>query len=170
MQTKKDKNNPYTDKPGKKQKKNPDEEMTPEEKKLFEELYGNIKPTKKTKANVKTRVKGEPTKKPEAADPFAKKKQDDKKEPDPVKIPVKLNPNINKKKSTPAAAATGFTGHGTQKDKSTDKAHWEGMGLQYIKEQLEKRGFKFKNTQFKGKGALKKRNLLDMLYRADKIS
>lgn len=152
--TKKDKSNPYTDKPGKKQKPNPDEEMTPEEKKLFEELYGNIKPKAKAKANVKTRVKGEPTKKPE---------------PDPVKIPVKLNPNINKKKSTPAAA-TGFTGHGTQKDTATSKAHWEGMGMQYVKDQLEKRGFKFKREQFRGKGALKKRNLLDMLYRADKIS
>jgi hypothetical protein len=114
-------------------------------------------------------VKGEPAKKPEPANPYAKKKQDDKKEPDPVKIPVKLNPNINKKKSTPAAA-TGFTGHGTQKDTATSKAHWEGMGMQYVKDQLEKRGFKFKREQFRGKGALKKRNLLDMLYRADKIS
>ena len=169
--TKKDKNNPATtDKPGKKQKKNPDEELTPEEKKLFDELYSNIKPRAKPKAKVKTRVKGEPTKKPEPANPFAKKKQDDKTEPDPVKIPVKLNPNINKKKSTPAPTNPGFTGHGTQMDKATDKAHWEGMGMQYIKEQLEKRGFKFKNTQFKGPGALKKRNLLDMLYRRDKIS
>ena len=136
--TKKDKSTPATtDKPGKKQKPNPDEEMTPEEKELFEELYGNIKPNAKAKANVKTRVK--------------------------------LNPNINKKKSTPAAA-TGFTGHGTQKDTATSKAHWEGMGMQYVKDQLEKRGFKFKREQFRGKGALKKRNLLDMLYRADKIS
>jgi hypothetical protein len=82
---------------------------------------------------------------------------------------VKLNPNINKKKSTPAAA-TGFTGHGTQKDTATTKAYWEGRGMQYIKDQLEMRGFKFQAKQFKGKGALKKRNLLDMLYRADKIS
>ena len=150
--TKKDKNTPTTtDKPGKKQKPNPDEEMTPEEKKLFEELYGNIKPKAKAKANVKTRVKGEPTKKPE---------------PDPVKTPaaptVKPNPVFDKK----GTRAT----HGTQKDTATTKAHWEGMGIQYVKDQLEKRGFKFKKEQFRGKGALKKRNLLDMLYRADKIS
>ena len=75
---------------------------------------------------------------------------------------VKPNPAFIKKGTR--------TTHGTQKDTATSKAHWEGMGMQYVKDQLEKRGFKFKKEQFRGKGALKKRNLLDMLYRADKIS
>ena len=119
-ETKKDKSNPYTDKPGKKQKPNPDDKKA---------LPDEIAPKATPKASAPT---------------------------------VKPNPAFIKKGTR--------TTHGTQKDKATTKAHWEGMGMQYIKDQLEKRGFKFQAKQFKGQGALKKRNLLDMLYRADKIS
>ena len=64
---------------------------------------------------------------------------------------------------------TGFVEMGTDMDKSTAKSHWNSKGIGYIKDQLELRGFKIPNAQLTGKNKLKKKDLLGMLYKHDKI-
>ena len=102
-----------------------------------------------------SRVKGEPKPKPPKATPPPP--------PTSTSIPVKPNPAFDKK-----GTASGRFAHGIPRDTATKKSHWESMNKQYIKEQLEMRGFKFTNKQFKGAGALTKANLLGMIYKLDK--
>ena len=58
---------------------------------------------------------------------------------------------------------------GTDMDKSVLKSHWNSKGIGYIKDQLELRGKKIPNWQLTGKDKLKKKDLLEMLYKIDKI-
>ena len=64
---------------------------------------------------------------------------------------------------------TGFVEMGTDMDKSTAKSHWNSKGIGYIKDQLELRGFKIPNAQLTGPNKLKKKDLLGMLYKHDKL-
>ena len=121
------------------------QDMTEEEQKLFDEIWENI-----GKSAAKTKGKAEP-------------------KPEPSKKVVP-NPLFQKKAQPNANPKTGYVDHGTEKDASTSKAHWDKKPLAYIKDQLEKRGFAFDKSRFRGKGALNKSDLLRMLYRADKIN
>ena len=93
------------------------------------------------------------------------------------KSKVKTNPKFEKKKTEDKPRTgpkinpqTGYADHGTELDKSKDKTHWNKKGLGYIKDQLEKRGYKLPNSKFRGKGALNKGDLLKMIYKHDKIN
>ena len=96
------------------------------------------------------------------------------------KAKVKPNPKFEKKKAGATEdkprtgpkinPQTGYADHGTELDKSKDKTHWNKKGLGYIKDQLEKRGYKLPNSKFRGKGALNKGDLLKMIYKHDKIN
>ena len=84
---------------------------------------------------------------------------------------VKPSPAFQKKTQAPTAAPAPFRTHihGTAMDTSTDKKHWQGKGLQYINDQLQKRGIVIPNKKLRGQNALKKKDLLDMLYKHDGI-
>ena len=93
------------------------------------------------------------------------------------KSKVKTNPKFEKKKTEDKPRTgpkinpqTGYADHGTELDKSKDKTHWNKKGLGYIKDQLEKRGYKLPNSKFRGKGALNKGDLLKMIYKHDKLN
>ena len=79
--------------------------------------------------------------------------------------PTVANANL-KRKVNPK---TGFVEMGTDKDTSILKSHWNSKGIGYIKDQLELRGKKIPNWQLTGKDKLKKKDLLEMLYKLDKI-
>ena len=79
--------------------------------------------------------------------------------------PTEANANL-KRKVNPK---TGFVEMGTDMDKSVLKSHWNSKGIGYIKDQLELRGKKIPNWQLTGKDKLKKKDLLEMLYKIDKI-
>ena len=78
-------------------------------------------------------------------------------------MPVKPNKAFDKK-----GTGTGRFAHGTNRDEAKNKSHWQSMNKQYIKEQLEMRGHKFTNKQFKGPTGLTKENLLSMPFNMHK--
>ena len=85
---------------------------------------------------------------------------------------VKPNPKFVKPKPVPPPPTTnpGFVGHGTKLDQNTNKTYWKNKGMGYLKDQLEKRGYKLPPSKFKGKAALNKGDLLKMIYKHDKIN
>ena len=86
---------------------------------------------------------------------------------------VKPNPKFVKPKTAAPPSTnpkTGFVGHGTKLDQNTNKTYWKNKGMGYLKDQLEKRGYKLPPSKFKGKAALNKGDLLKMIYKHDKIN
>ena len=85
---------------------------------------------------------------------------------------VKPNPKFVKPKTAgpPINPKTGYADHGTKLDQNTNKTYWKNKGMGYLKDQLEKRGYKLPPSKFKGKAALNKGDLLKMIYKHDKIN
>ena len=108
-------------------------------------------------ADMKSDVAGKKAPKPPKGGERAVKTDKFKKDYKPPDLKRKVNPK------------TGFVEMGTDMDKSTAKSHWNTKGIGYIKDQLELRGFKIPNAQLTGANKLKKKDLLGMLYRHDKI-
>ena len=67
---------------------------------------------------------------------------------------VKPNKLFEKKKGPKTNEKTGRAEHGTEMDNSTDLKHWKKKGIGYLKDQLEKRGYKLPTYKLRGKGCL----------------
>ena len=73
-----------------------------------------------------------------------------------------------KKKSATVDVSRGSASRDLDLDKR--KSYWNKQSITYIKAELEKRGFTFPDAAKKGKNKLKKNDLLQMLFRNDRIN